>query len=671
VSVSAGQTAFMRQVLTTACPLDCPDTCSLAVTVDDGRIVSIDADTSESANPFTQGFICQKVKHHAKRVYAPERVLTPLVRSGPKGSGQFSAATWSEVNSLIAAKLTSTIAESGTNSVIPYLYTSSGGVLSGSALAPALFERLGCPEVQHTICASTVGAAWDQVFGSMLGADPFDLEYSELIVVWGANPMASNTHLLPLLTAATKRGAKLIVIDPRRTAVAARADLHLAIRPGTDVVLAFATTRLLNQRGLIVTDFLEANTVGAPEFIAAADEWTLERASAECGIDQADIEMFATLIASTGPAMMRLGYGLERNRNGGAGCVAALNLWLVAGHFGEQGSGVIASTSAGAPLSLNAMRPHGQPTVERSEMSMNDVGLALNGELPDWPRTRLLFVQGANPAVTAMDQAAMLRGLSNDDLFTVVHEQVMTDTAVYADVILPATTHFEVHDIANSYGSYSTQNFAPVIGRVGESRSNDEVAAGLAAELGFPVEDFNPDPLRLTALIRTDDSIEPSPSLREPGATVQFVHTYPEFADGSRRARLVDVSSEMPMPAFAPLTSPSGGLTLLTPATNRTINSMFAEFEPPDVVISISPLDAAARGVTHGQRVRVSNELGTIWLDAHVDATMRPGVASIPKGLWLRHFDNNRTANVLIPRGINDLGSGACFNDTVVLVTPS
>ena len=669
--VYAGQTAVMRQVLTTACPLDCPDTCSLAVTVDDGRIVAIDADTSESANPFTQGFICQKVKHHAKRVYAPERVLTPLIRSGPRGSGQFTAATWAEVNSLIAAKITSTIAESGPNSVIPYLYTSSGGVLSGSALAPALFERLGCPDVQHTICASTVSAAWDQVFGSMLGADPFDLEHSELIVVWGANPMASNTHLLPLLTAATKRGAKLIVVDPRRTAVAARADLHLAIRPGTDVVLAYATTRLLNERGLIATEFLAANTVGAQDFIAAADEWTLERASAECGIDQADIEMFATMIASTGPAMMRLGYGLERNRNGGAGCVAALNLWLVAGHFGVRGSGVIASTSSGAPLSYDALRPQGQPTAERSDISMNDVGRALNGELPDWPRTRLLFVQGANPAVTAMDQEAMLRGLSNADLFTVVHEQVMTDTAMYADVILPATTHFEVHDIASSYGSYSTQTFAPAIGRVGDSRSNDEVAAGLAAELGYPADDFNPDPLRLTTLARTDDNASLAPFLREPGATVQFEHTHPEFADGSRRARLVDASSEMPLPAFAPLASPDGGLTLLTPATNRTINSMFAEFGPPDVVISISPRDAATRGVTDGQLVRVSNDLGTISLCAHVDATMRPGVVSIPKGLWLRHFDNNRTANVLIPRGVNDLGSGACFNDAVVIVKPS
>jgi anaerobic selenocysteine-containing dehydrogenase len=246
----------------------------------------------------------------------------------------------------------------------------------------------------------------------------------------------------------------------------------------------------------------------------------------------------------------------------------------------------------------------------------------------------------------------------------------MTDTAMYADVILPATTHFEVHDIASSYGSYSTQTFAPVIGRVGDSRSNDEVAAGLAAELGFPVDDFNPDPLRLSTLARTDDNASLVPFLREPGKTVQFVHTHPEFADGSRRARLVDSSSEMPLPAFAPLAAPSGGLTLLTPATNRTINSMFAEFEPPDVVISISPLDAATRGVTDGQLVRVSNELGTISLRAHVDATMRPGVVSIPKGLWLRHFDNSRTANVLIPRGVNDLGSGACFNDAVVIVTP-
>ncbi|MCU1366363.1 MAG: oxidoreductase, partial [Ilumatobacteraceae bacterium] len=260
------QTGAMRRVLTTACPLDCPDSCSLSVTVDEGRIVAIDADKGPGANPFTQGFICQKVKHQAKRVYAPERILTPLIRTAPKssaaGAGEFDdfrTATWEEAIALITARISSTIDSTGHDAVVPYLYSSSAGVFASSGLTTQLFERVGCPEVTHTICAATVGRAWDQVYGSMLSADPFDLDHSQLIVVWGANPNASNTHLTPLITKAVKNGATLVVIDPRRTAVAARADLHLAIRPGTDAALAFALTTWLVDHGHLAVDFIAAH----------------------------------------------------------------------------------------------------------------------------------------------------------------------------------------------------------------------------------------------------------------------------------------------------------------------------------------------------------------------------------------------------------------------------
>ena len=258
----------------------------------------------------------------------------------------------------------------------------------------------------------------------------------------------------------------------------------------------------------------------------------------------------------------------------------------------------------------------------------------------------------------------MLRGLANDDVFTVVHEQVMTDTAMFADVVLPATTHFEVTDLANSYGVFSMQTMTPVIDRVGESRSNDEVASGLAAALGYAATEFDPDPVRLLALMRTDDSADSLPLRRQAGTTVQFVDVVPTFADGSVRARLTDADGEMPVPHF--VRSSAVGLTLLTPATNRTINSMFAEFGPPDAVVSISPTDAERHAIVDGERVRVFNELGELTMPASIDGALRPGVVSIPKGLWRRHFDDAFTANVLIPREINDLGAGACFNDAVV-----
>ena len=661
----------MHQVLKTACPLDCPDSCSLAVTVEDGKITNIDADTGPDANPFTQGYICQKVKHQAERVYSPERVLTPMIRVAPKGDADgpaaFRPASWDEAAALIAGRIRHSIDTIGADSVVPYLYSSSAGVLAGEGLTPQLFERLGCPEVSHTICAATVSAAWQQVYGSMLSADPFDIASAKVVVVWGANPNASNTHLTPIITQAVKEnGATLVVIDPRRTAVAKRAHLHLAIKPGTDAVLAYAVTNWLVANDSLATDFIAARVDGADEFIAAAAAWPLAVAAAECGVDAADIEAFARLVASNEPAMLRLGWGLERNRNGGSGCVGAISLWALAGHFGQRGSGIVKSTSGTAPLDVSRLWPEHVTRSPRRVMSMNDVCHALAGVLEGWPRTEVLFIQGANPAVTAMDQTAWLRELRRPDLFTVVHDQVFTDTAAFADVILPATTHFEAGDLVNSYGSFSLLRVDPVIAPVGESRANDAASAAIAIALGFDAGEFDPDPDRMAAMVRTD-AVQTSgsvPATRAGTTTIQFVDTMPSFADGSDRVRLHDAQSELPVPRHVPI----GGerLALLTPSTNRTINSMFAEFDPPDAVVSMHADDATSRGIVDGDMVRVFNEVGMIELFARVDGVVRPGVVSIPKGLWRRHVGAGLTSNALIPYMVNDLAAGACFNGAQV-----
>jgi anaerobic selenocysteine-containing dehydrogenase len=265
-----------------------------------------------------------------------------------------------------------------------------------------------------------------------------------------------------------------------------------------------------------------------------------------------------------------------------------------------------------------------------------------------------------------MDQAVWLRALTRADLFTVVHDQVLTDTAAFADVLLPATTHFEVDDLASSYGSFSLQRVEAIIDRVGESRSNDETASALAVALGFAAEEFDPDPARFARLVRTDpESANASvPAIRPAGGTVQFVHTHPGFAGGSTRARVHDSSSELPLPRH--VRADREQLTLLTPATNRTINSMFAEFDPPEIAVSLHADDAARRGIADGDTVRVFNELGEIELTARIDGVVRPGVVSIPKGLCRRHFRNGMTSNVLIARTVNDLAGGACFNDAKV-----
>ena len=650
----------------TACPLDCPDACSLEVTLTLGRITKIDAaPIDEMSNPLTDGWICKKVKHHADRVYSPERIMTPLIRVGKKGAGEFRSATWDEALDVIAAKIKSAVKSHGIDSVLPYIYNSSSPKLEANYLTPHLFARLGAPEILHTICAATYGAAWDQMFGEMLSIDTLDVVDAKLVVVWGANPAASGTHLLPLLAKVQKAGGKLVVIDPRETGTAARSDLHLAIRPGTDVILAYALANELARTGKVATKFLAEHASGSAEFLAAASKYSLEDASKICDVSIDKIRELFELIANTKPAVLRMGYGPERNRNGGSGVLAVLGLWVVAGNFGTVGSGILASASGGFSIDVNADWPENVQRPERKLLNMNHVGRVLRGEPGSWPvRAKVLLIQGANPAVTAVDQVGMLDGLANDEIFTVVHDQVMTDTAKFADVVLPATTHFEVHDLVGSYGSYTAQVISPVIDRVGESRTNNELATGLAIRLGFSAEEFNSDPQFIAARISVQK--ETSLQLRPVGTTVQFKDTWPTFAD--KRARLFVSDSELPLPKYQ-ATDEKYPLVLISPATSHTINSMFADTDPPRVAISMNPQDVAQRKLTDAKRVVVRNDLVSLEIDLVVDETLRPGVCFIPKGLWLRATQTGLTANAFAPDHLNDLASGACFNDARVEVS--
>lgn len=656
--------------LRTACPLDCPDTCSLEVTVEAGRIVDIDAaPVDDSSNPLTDGWICKKVKHHAERVYSPERILRPLVRVGAKGEGRFRETTWDEAIELVASRIREAIATDGPGSVIPYLYNSSSARIDKKRLMPHLFERLGCPEVTQTICASTKTAAWDWAFGTMLSSDPLDVVHAKLLVVWGGNPGASNTHLIPLITQARKSGAALVVIDPRRTSVADRADVHLAIRPGTDVVLGFALANWLVDNGHADRAFLERHTVGFDRFMRAANEWPLERAAEVCGVDAASIARVAEMIAGTKPAMLRTGWGMERNRNGASSYLAAYAVWAIAGHFGELGSGILDSTSKGFPNSVLVDWPEGVERPARGAINMNRVARVLNGDRDEWPVVpRVLVIQGANPAVTSVDQVGMLRGLANESVFTVLHEQVMTDTATYADVVLPATSHFEIDDVVGSYGSYTAQRNSKVIDRVGESRSNGEVAEALAVALGFDRDEFDASAEAIEALVG-ESLCTGSVVVREAGSTVQFKDVFPSFDDG--RMRLWREDHELAGPRFVELVDERHPLTLITPATTFTINSMFADTAPPPAVVKVSPADARARGIVDGALVHVFNDRASISLPANVDATMRDGVCSIPKGLWRRHVVGGLTANAFAPDTFSDLSDGACFNDARVEIRAS
>ncbi|MBK5287592.1 MAG: molybdopterin-dependent oxidoreductase [Acidimicrobiia bacterium] len=648
---------------TTACPLDCPDTCSVAVTVTDGRITKVDA---ALGNELTAGFICQKVKHHARRVYAPERVLTPLIRTGPKGAGEFRTATWDEALDLVVARLKAAESGAGPESVVPYVYNSSAPLLQDE-VGERFWKRFGASRVRHTVCAATYGAAYHSMFGSMLSADPLDVVDARLIVIWGANPTVSNTHLPPLVTRAQKEyGAKVVVVDPRATATAKRADLHLPVRPGTDVVLAYAVARELAERDLLDHPFLEQHASGVDEFLAAAEAFPLDRAVEICGVPAADITRLAEWLGTVRPALVRPGWGLERNRNGGSACAAVMALPVLTGQFGVPGSGVMASLSEATPVAWDPREPDTPEDRRRSRaVNMNTFGAALNDTALD-PPIDVLFVQGSNLAVTNPNQVAVLAGLAREDLFTVVHEQVMTDTARFADVVLPATTHFETDDLAASYGSYVIQEMPAVIDRVGESWSNNELGAELARRMGYDLTRFSTGRAEILARSNTDGgSFDGVRGTRPAGGTVQFRDTVPSHADG--KVRLAGLPG-LGVPRYEALDDPYP-LTLLSPATPKTINSMFGEFQPPDPAIRMHPEDLAARGLVDGQPVRVHNDRASLTTTVRADESLRVGVTTLPKGSWCRDFAEGLTVNALVPDTLSDVAGGACFNDTRVEVS--
>ena len=658
-------------VVDTACPLDCPDACSLAVTVRRGRVVNIDGSRK---NPVTDGFICAKVRKFGEHVYGPDRLLYPAVRKGRKGEGKFKRVPWDEALALVADKMRAAKAQAGGASILPFSYGGSNGLLTQDNIDALLWRRFGTSRLARTVCAAPTGAANMALYGKMASVTYQDYPDASLIILWGVNPSASGIHLIPYVREAQKRGATLVVIDPRTTPFARSADVHLAVKPGTDVAVALSIHRFLFANGAADEAFLREHTRGADQLRERAEPWTIERAAELAGVDRAALEQVARLYAERSPALVRCGWGLERNRNGGNAAMAVLSLPAVGGKFGVRGGGYSMSNSA----SWNIERPWIAASEPDTRLvNMNHLGRALT-EYRD-PPVNVLFVYNCNPVATVPDQHRIVAGLEREDLFTVVFEQVMNDTALYADVVLPATTFLEGYDFAKAYGPIHMGLARPVVDAVGEARPNADVFGELASRLGVLEEAEPRDELDL--LVHVLDALPDTigadlradvPPMAPCGpAPVQFVDVFPNTPDRKVDLFPAELESSAPLGLYRFQPDPATEqypLALISPASERTISSTLGQLPRPDVKLSMHPDDAKARGLTDGDLVRIFNELGEVHCPLSVAPSIRPGTVSLPKGLWRRSTRNGVTGTALVADGLTDLGGGACFNDARVQV---
>lgn len=651
-----------------ACPYDCPDTCGLLVDVADGRVTGVRGDPE---HPYSRGSLCTKVKDYERTVHHAGRLTTPLLRVGPKGEGRFAPTTWDAAIAHIASRWQDVIATHGAESVLPYSYAGTMGLVQRNAHM-AFFHRMGASRLDYTICSSSALAGWKMVLGATPGPDPEEARDSDLVILWGANILATSVHFALRVKEARKHGARVLLIDTWRTPSAALADEVLLVRPGSDGALALGLLHVLERDGLVDRAFLASNVQGWDELARdVLPAWTPARAAEVCGLAPAEIERLARLYAAARAPFIKLGYGLTRYGNGAGSARAIACLPAAVGAYGKAGAGLLVATGSASAVDLAPFtREDLQPSKTRL-VNMNQLGHALTAL--DAPRVMALYIHSANPAAVTPDQNAVLRGLAREDLFTVVHERFLTDTARYADVVLPAPTMLETSDLYRGYGHFVLQRTRPAIAPVGESRSNWEVFRALAAAMGYSDEVFQ------RSADEVVDALLDAPSpWRDPGERAALdaglgVSLHPprgRWLTASGKIEVLNPALPDALPKWHPSYEDDGGfpLRLQTPPAVETLNSSFAERE--DLVrrqgtpaLKLSPLDAASRGLADGNTVIAWNALGEVRFQLRITDTVPAGVAVAAGVPWLSHQPGGRNVNALVSQRLTDAGAGSTFYD--------
>lgn len=673
-----------HEVRHSVCALDCPDCCSLLINVDEAGTGSKLRGNPE--HPITRGFLCGKVARYLEREYHPDRVLHPLKRTGPKGAGQFQRVSWDEALDLVAQGLKKAIAEAGPESVMPYSYAGTMGILNGSSMDRRFFHRLGASRLHRSICAEAGTVGLTDAQGKRYGMEPERFRDARLIIAWGANILGTNVHLWPFIVEARRNGAKFVVIDPIRTRTAAAADRWYGVQPGSDLALALGLMHVIFAEGLEDRDYLARHTTGVEELRKQAASYTPDLVARLTGLPAEDIVDLARQYATTSPAAIRLNYGVQRSERGGAAVHAIALLPVITGAWKQVGGGMQLSTSQPFEWNTAALE---QPELQWKKsplgregrlLNMSEVGRVLNGSVD--PPVRAMVVYNSNPGAIAPDSHSVRRGLAREDLFTAVLEHFLTDTALYADVVLPATTFLEHTDLYRAYGHYYVQMARPALPPPGETKPNTEIFRLLAARMGFDEPCFRDtdDDLIRTALSSGSaflEGITLERLEREHFVRLNLPEVFQPFAEGrpdGQKFRL-DVDLEYVPPVESRLGDAAlvsrFPLELVSAKHNDALNSTFGY--RPEVLEDAQRAwlhreDAELRGISSGDRVRVYNDRGTVFCRAEVDGYVRPGVVRIPSVAWARSSPDGVNVNVLTSQRLTDRGAGATFYSCLVQV---